>query len=125
MIISNDSINASVIDSTLFRFGGEFVTRDEILQALLDRLGDGQWMLAVLMTHNKPLNKEKLGSLTNEFYRKFKNKDLIGSRHTLDELTARLEGAGLVDIPDLGGRARFYVISKLGKELIQFKEHQT
>ncbi|MEF2246409.1 hypothetical protein [Paenibacillus sp. IITD108] len=103
--------------------------REEILNTLLSRLGNGLWILAVLKKEGRPINKERLGVLTNELYHKAMaqtnepvTSDLIGSRHTLDQLTAQLYGAGLVDTPDLPGRATFYTLSSLGKELIDYRE---
>jgi len=97
-------------------------------------LGSGIWVLAVLKNEGRPINKERLGILTNKLYQEAmaqrKNSDspvqeLIGSRHTLDQLTAKLEGAGLVDIPDMPGRATFYALSPLGEELIQYKQQRS
>lgn len=100
------------------------MTREQILERLLLQVGDGLWMMAALKIAGKPVNKERLRDLTNNH---FKNKAedseqaLICSRHMLDQMTARLEGAGLVETFDLG-RAKMYTLSELGNEIIKFRE---
>lgn len=65
------------------------------------------------------MNKELLGELVNETYQQQtqSQKKLLGSRHMLDEMAAKLEGAGLVDVSEMG-RARMYKLSLLGDEVI-------
>ncbi|MFC5651013.1 hypothetical protein ACFPYJ_18255 [Paenibacillus solisilvae] len=91
------------------------------MKLLLERLGYGKWALAILKKEDRPLNKELLGELVNQYYQQQTNtkEKLLGSRHMLDEMAARLEGAALVDITVLG-RARLYKVSSLGEELISF-----
>ncbi|SDO15421.1 hypothetical protein SAMN04487897_10925 [Paenibacillus sp. yr247] len=95
------------------------LSREQILSILSDRLGHGKWALAILKKENRSLNKELLGELVNETYQQQTQTDkkLLGSRHMLDEMAARLEGAGLVDVSEFG-RARLYTLSKLGEDLI-------
>ncbi|OUM87557.1 MAG: hypothetical protein BAA01_06610 [Bacillus thermozeamaize] len=99
------------------------MTREQILTKLLEHIGDGLWMLAALAKAGKPVNKERLKELTNNHYRlKRQEGELpIRSRHTLDLLAARLEGAALVDVEGVG-RAKMYTLSELGWELIRFRE---
>lgn len=99
------------------------MTREEILQNLLEQLGDGVWGLAILKREGTPINKEKFRDLINDYYQENRETDekLIKSRHTLDIFAARLEGAGLVRVSELG-RAKVYTLSQLGEELIKFRE---
>lgn len=99
------------------------MNREEILNQLLLNLGDGIWGMAILKREGIPINKEKLRDLVNEYYKEKKNvsTNLINSRHTLDIFAAKLEGAALVQVSDLG-RAKVYSLSKLGEELIRYRE---
>jgi len=97
------------------------VTRDQILSALSRSIGDGAWVLAALAWHGKPVAKEKLRDVTNIYFRRAKPDETelpIRSRHLLDEMAARLEGAALVTVTPKG-KAKMYAVSALGKELIQ------
>jgi len=97
------------------------MTREQILRKLLAHVGDGLWVMAALALYGRPINKERLRQLTNDHYRAKRGDELIKSRHTLDQLTARLEGAALVDVHGVG-RAKMYTLSDLGQELIRFRE---
>ncbi|MCY9665854.1 hypothetical protein M5X11_12905 [Paenibacillus alginolyticus] len=111
----------AIIDSYLVKGkeAGIILSREQILSILADRLGHGKWALAILKKENRPLNKELLGELVNEAYQQQtqSQKKLLGSRHMLDEMAAKLEGAGLVDVSEMG-RARMYKLSLLGDEVI-------
>lgn len=100
------------------------MTREQILSELLSRVGNGLWVMAALKSSGKPINKERIREVTNQYYRE-RNIDVkvmpIRSRHTLDEVTARLEGAGLVDVMGKG-RAKMYSLSRLGQELIEYRK---
>lgn len=121
LLILIDSIIDSIIDSLkeCRKKVEGILSREQILTILSDRLGNGKWALAILKKENRPLNKELLGELVNESYQQQARdgKKLLGSRHMLDEMAARLEGAGLVDVSEVG-RARLYQLSQLGEELI-------
>jgi len=109
------------------------LTREEILDRLSENLDDGAWFLRVLKQHTR-LSKEQLKDLVNEQYKQMieeKNKEkddeektevkkLVNSRHVLDVMTARLEGAGLVKVTHYG-RARVYELSDLAIELINYR----
>ncbi len=99
------------------------LNREEILSTLLEHLQDGIWGIAILKREGVAINKEKLKDMVNEYYKEKNNVDinLINSRHSLDIFAARLEGAGLVNVSEVG-RARVYTLSKLGQELIEFRE---
>ncbi|CAG7636058.1 hypothetical protein PAESOLCIP111_03735 [Paenibacillus solanacearum] len=99
------------------------MTREQILERLLVKVGDGIWVLATLMKAGKPINKERLKELTNHHFSLKKHDDAppIRSRHTLDQIAARLEGAGLVDVQAIG-RTRMYQLSELGHEVIKFRD---
>lgn len=93
----------------------------EVFHILHERLKEGVYFLAAL--ENQPILKDKLKDEVNSLYRAFNDRDLINSRHTLDTWTARLEGAGLVDVQEVG-RARMYSISDLGREMIEHVQAQ-
>lgn len=96
------------------------LTRDQILGILLDNLKEGIWILAILHGENGPLPKEKLKNKVNEHYKKQnEGNELITSRHVLDVLCARLEGAGLVHVASDKLRARRYSITVLGNQIIE------
>ncbi|TVY07310.1 cell division protein FtsZ [Paenibacillus cremeus] len=99
------------------------LSREQILSILNKNLGNGLWALLVLKKENRALNKELLGDIVNQHYDKQKGVKLLGSRHMLDEMAARLEGAGLVEVSEVG-RARLYKLSDLGEELIDFIQVQ-
>jgi hypothetical protein len=101
------------------------MTKEEILETLLNRLGDGSWFLLALKVSNEPLLKERLRDKVNELYQeKMGTNDLlIPSRHSLDIWTARLEGAGLVDVQEIG-RARIFKLSNLAFELLEYKKQK-
>lgn len=87
---------------------------------------ESKWFLAILSKQQQPINKEQLGELVNTMYIAKQSSEgvenpspLIGSRYPLDIHTARLEGAGLVKVTE-HGRMRFYSITKLGKQLLEY-----
>ncbi|MBU7595900.1 cell division protein FtsZ [Metabacillus halosaccharovorans] len=92
------------------------MTKEEILDILKERLGDAIYILIVLK--EGPLLKEQIKERANEYYKSKgnNNSDLIPSRHILDIYTARLEGAGLVNVREIG-RARVYERSQLAEVL--------
>ncbi|GED65596.1 hypothetical protein [Lysinibacillus fusiformis] len=96
-----------------------------IIQLLHERLTDeSSWLLASLLLEKQFVPKERLWELTNEHYQKEKNnkdkKQLIKSRHYLDNFMYRLEGAALVDVQIIG-QARLYKITELGEQVLKFK----
>jgi hypothetical protein len=101
------------------------MNREEILHDLMENIREGLWVLAALKKAKKPVSKEKLGEATNAHYRQVwpDQPPLIPSRHALDILLARLEGGALVSRMEIG-RNRMYSISRLGKEIILFREEQ-
>ncbi|MGE7921206.1 hypothetical protein ACQKM9_20030 [Viridibacillus sp. NPDC093762] len=83
---------------------------------------ESKWILSALITSTNPTSKEKLWELTNTLYiEKGISNDptakIISSRYVLDIHTARLEGAGLVEVTALG-RIRVYSVSEFGRMLI-------
>lgn len=94
--------------------------KEKILSILSERLKEeGLYFLVALSRANGPLLKEKLRDVVNDQFQQKKGKKLINSRYTLDIWAARLEGAGLVDVQEVG-RARLYSLAPLGEELINF-----
>lgn len=81
-------------------------------------------MLA-LRDAKKPLLKEQLKDEVNRIYLEKKKsadndlKPLVTSRYVLDRFTQRLEGAGLVDVEEIG-KARLYSLSKLGNQFLEY-----
>ncbi|MED0737841.1 hypothetical protein [Aneurinibacillus thermoaerophilus] len=99
------------------------MSKEQILQTILNSIGDSVWVLTTLYKQNKGVGKEQLRGLVNERYgAKHEGKILITSRHILDRYLSRLEGAGLVDVSE-HGRARHYHLSELGHELINFRKN--
>lgn len=94
-------------------------TKEDILEILRDRLGDGIYILIALK--DGPLLKEQIKDHVNETYQLKVNPNvtLIPSRHILDIYTARLEGAGLVNVREIG-RARMYERSELAEVLTTY-----
>jgi DNA-binding transcriptional ArsR family regulator len=96
--------------------------KDQIIKILSDRLkDDGLYFLAVLDRLHSPILKEQLRDAVNEHYEAKRGKKLINSRYTLDIWTARLEGAGLVDVTEVG-RARLYSLTNLGRYVIEYRK---
>ena len=94
------------------------LTREQILQALIHNLSEpSRWALAILKRENRSIPKEKLGDFVNEAYQSAHGTKLLNSRHSLDDMTARLEGGGLVVVEGIG-RARLYSLSPLGQDVI-------
>jgi len=98
------------------------LTKSEILSTLNSSIGEARWLLAALIKNDQPLSKEQLKDEANELYKKQNQDKLIKSRHTHDVLAAKLEGAGVVNIKEYG-RARFYEVSALGKELTSYSKN--
>jgi DNA-binding transcriptional ArsR family regulator len=97
------------------------LTREQILEFILEGLGTSLYLLGILNKEG-PLHKEQLKEATNEFYAAKNNGEkLIGSRHSLDVLTAKLEGAGVVTVTEVG-RSRLFRLSKLGEEIINYSK---
>ncbi len=100
---------------------------NEFLDILSEHLSnESKWFLFILQQEGKPINKELLKDMANESFSNRNsekgipnNEPLIPSRHLLDIHTARLEGAGLVDVEKLG-RIRMYSITSLGKRLLEY-----
>jgi len=96
---------------------------NQVMDILKKNLSDeSKWILSALITSTNPTSKEKLWKLTNTLYiEKGISKDpkakIISSRYVLDIHTARLEGAGLVEVTALG-RIRVYSVSEFGKMFI-------
>jgi hypothetical protein len=100
------------------------VTREQILTRLLKQIGEsGLWMMGALQKAGKPMPKERLRIITNEHRRAQEEGDMIRSRHTLDQISSKLEGAGMIDIECIG-RTKMYTLSDLGEELIRFRKEQ-
>lgn len=101
--------------------------KEKIMGILTENLSEeSKWFLWALKIENGSLHKEKLRDITNENYRKMQIKEgnpnpqpLVQSRHGLDIHTARLEGAGLVTVKEVG-RIRMYSLSTLGLELLEY-----
>lgn len=97
------------------------LTRDQIIGILLDNLKEGIWILAILYKEAEtgPIPKEKLKLKVNEHYKQQnEGAELFTSRHILDVLCARLEGAGLAEVLTDKTRARRYSITPLGKQIV-------
>lgn len=97
--------------------------KQNIYDILVDNLStESRWFLFALSKASTSLNKESLRDLANEQHKlatQGKTNNLIASRHSLDIHTARLEGAGLVEVTEIG-RIRMYSITELGKELLKY-----
>lgn len=99
----------------------------DLLSILLEHLStESKWLLVTLKQSNGPLNKEQLRDAANSFYlenqfsKGIKQPEaLIKSRHLLDIHTARLEGAGLVSVKEVG-RIRIYSMTQLGEILLEY-----
>lgn len=99
----------------------------EFFDILLENLSnESKWFLFILQQEEQPINKELLKDMANESYSKrntekgiTSSEPLIPSRHLLDIHTARLEGAGLVQVQKVG-RIRMYSITPLGKKLLKY-----
>lgn len=103
----------------------------DFLEILENNLSEeSTWFLVILFEAGKPINKALLNDMANEAYAERQSKKgqstteiLIPSRHLLDIHTARLEGAGLVEVEVLG-RIRMYSITELGKKLLNYKSEK-
>ncbi|WP_077591204.1 hypothetical protein [Planococcus lenghuensis] len=93
----------------------------EFIDMLNRNLSDeSRLLLYTLSLYEKPLNKEMLWKLANEYYleQTGKEKELLSSRYVLDIHTARCEGAGLIEL-STHGRTRLYMMTSLGKEVLE------
>lgn len=103
------------------------MTNFDFLDVLKKNLSiESKWFLLILLQQSEAINKEQLRELANQLYMDNEKKkgnetpnQLISSRYLLDIHTARLEGAGLVQVKEIG-RMRLYSITDLGKTLIDF-----
>lgn len=102
------------------------ISVESIFEIFTERLNnEGIWFMLALRDAQKPLLKEQLKEEVNRIYIE-KNtrldkqqKPLISSRYILDRYTERLEGAGLVNVDDIG-KARLYSLSELGHEFLNY-----
>ncbi|MCM3390577.1 hypothetical protein LG296_19625 (plasmid) [Ureibacillus chungkukjangi] len=107
------------------------MTNYDYLSILNNNLSiESKWFLIKLLNQSEPINKDKLRDIVNDSYIDLEKsrgnenpKPLITSRYLLDIHTARLEGAGLVHVKELG-RMRLYSITDLGKELLNFTQRK-
>lgn len=100
------------------------LTLEDVLDVLKERMSkESLLLLSTIKVQNEAIAKEELWRLANENYKARQpdqsGKDFIASRYTLDIHTARLEGAGLVDIKTYG-RIRTYTMSSLGLEFWKY-----
>ncbi|MEK3955966.1 hypothetical protein [Psychrobacillus sp. FSL K6-1464] len=99
---------------------------EDLLHILASNLSkESRILLASLVDREETMSKEELKKAANELYelnfpeRFMETGPLIHSRHSLDMNTARLEGAGLVHVKEVG-RVRIYSVSDLGHRLADF-----
>ncbi|MFC0273769.1 hypothetical protein ACFFIX_20490 [Metabacillus herbersteinensis] len=99
------------------------MNKEDLLDILSERLNNGIHILIALK--DGPLLKEEIMERVNTYYKeKMKtNENLIASKHTLNIYAARLEGAGLVNVKELG-RARMYSRSELADELTAYMKQK-
>jgi hypothetical protein len=103
------------------------INKEEIFDIFAERLEDGIWFILALKEKNKPILKDHLKDEVNELYIKKMTANrsntnvgpLITSRYILDRYTNRLEGAGLVNVENIG-KARLYSLSNLAYEFIDY-----
>ncbi|MGY3716935.1 hypothetical protein ACWE42_15580 [Sutcliffiella cohnii] len=97
------------------------LTVEYILDIMIEQLQDGIWFLLVLKEAGKPLLKETLKDEVNRIYLEKGNNtsNLVTSRYILDRYTGRLEGAGLVNVEEIG-KARLYSLSEFGYKFIDY-----
>jgi DNA-binding PadR family transcriptional regulator len=94
---------------------------EDIYEILLNNLHtDGKFIL-VLLSGNEDMHKAELKNVANEEYAKMGDEVLFPTRFSLDICTARLEGAGLVNVKT-AGRVKLYSLSRLGEELLQYSK---
>lgn len=101
--------------------------KKNIFDILTANLSDeSRWFLFALSKEKNPLHKENLRDVANELFKANKDNtsNLIASRHSLDIHTARLEGAGLVEVKEIG-RVRMYSLTDLGHELLTYIKNKT
>lgn len=103
----------------------EYTSYEKIFDKLQESLSlQSKWFLVTLITENRDLHKEELRNLANDAYKKKVTGSgsddlLVPSRYNLDLHTARLEGAGLVNVKEVG-RVRIYSVSTLGIEFFKY-----
>lgn len=103
---------------------------DYIFDIFTERMQqEGLWFMLALRDAQKPLLKEQLKEEVNRIYMEkmtFSDTDpkpLVTSRYILDRYTQRLEGAGLVDVEEIG-KARLYSISNLGNHFLDYTRNK-
>lgn len=127
----SDGVFYAIIDAIIAEIGrggkSLSVEKEKFMEILAGNLSEeSKWFLWTLKMENSSLHKEKLRDIANENYREMqlkagnhKSAPLVQSRHGLDIHTARLEGAGLVSVKEVG-RIRMYSLSELGNELLEY-----
>ncbi|EOO09637.1 hypothetical protein IGA_06265 [Bacillus cereus HuA3-9] len=101
------------------------MSSSEIIDVLCENLNDGIWALRVLYAEGA-MNKEKLWDCINQYHKdyqienekNYEGKKILPSRYSLDIMTARLEGAGLISVKAIG-RVRICDVTNLGFALIK------
>lgn len=101
------------------------ISTQEIIDILCDTLKDGIWALRVLYAEGA-MHKEGLWECVNRYHKEYQiendnnyeGKKILPSRYSLDIMTARLEGAGLITFKQLG-RVRIFEVSTLGLVVIK------
>ncbi|MER7786503.1 MULTISPECIES: hypothetical protein [Streptomycetaceae] len=114
-------MNIDILWKEVFEFMST-ISAGELLDILGDRLGnEGLCFLIALAESDRPLLKAQLGDRAQELHKN--GTTALNSRHHLDILTARIEGAGLVDVTEVG-RSRLYSLSNLGNILIEHLQQE-
>ncbi|SCC24682.1 Uncharacterized protein BCZB5J_02188 [Bacillus cereus] len=101
------------------------MSSNEIIDVLCENLNEGIWALRVLYAEGA-MHKEKLWDCINQYHKEYQienakdyeGKKILPSRYSLDIMTARLEGAGLISFKPFG-RVRVYEVTNLGNVLIK------
>ncbi|OIJ09449.1 hypothetical protein BKP35_16475 [Anaerobacillus arseniciselenatis] len=103
---------------------------DYIFDIFTERMQqEGIWFMLALRDAHKPLLKEQLKEEVNRIYMEKKSfsdnepKPLVTSRYVLDRYTQRLEGAGLVNVDEIG-KARLYSLSDLGRQFLEYTRNK-
>lgn len=99
---------------------------DYIFDIFTERMQqEGIWFMLALRDAKKPLLKEQLKDEVNRIFMEKKNQSnpLVTSRYILDRYTERLEGAGLVNVDEIG-KARLYSLSKLGQDFLEYNRQK-
>lgn len=101
------------------------INKEDIFDIFAERLENGIWLILALKEKNKPILKDHLKDEVNQLYITKKSSNgsaiapIITSRYVLDRYTNRLEGAGLVNVENIG-KARLYSLSPLAYEFIEY-----